>query len=748
MIDKIFKKVILFSVTFFFFNIFLFADSFKVMDPMQVVKEMDPGINLGNTLDAIPNEDSWGNGGTTEETIQGFKKSGFNSLRIPVTWFPHTGSGPDYKIDPKWMDRVEEIVDWALKAGLYVVLNVHHDSWEWMNVMAIDPVTGKYVNDSKTYIPRLEKLWVQIAERFKDKDEHLIFEILNEPNKGDWEPKDEKPANPKAPAKRHDLPVEEMNEINLRILKVIRHSGGNNDKRLVMFCPRGNSAEDALLPEFQIPPSPYDKNLILTVHDYGPWHFVSSWWGKYTWGSDEEKKEAEAIYPKLYEKFCKKGIPVVIGEWGAFGRCEKFSRWYYYDFHAKIYHKYNMAGMWWDTGGDYLRKTQSWKDPILKEIIVNQAKGIVNSFVLCSDAYIKAGEPLHDLTLPLELNGNTLSGIEINGEKISKTDYSIDPSGNSVTISKNILKKYVNLKKIGINAVLKFDFSQGIDQPVNIVVYDIPVVSKKSITLKKSQMYIAEDIVIPTKFNGMKIAAVKVTTLKDNKPCKESWTPYVNEGDDYDYNKDSIILKFSILSRIKEDSRFVFEFWPKGPTNELQVKFIDTTDSVENKLSGKTLINFQSDKDLQYVKTKEPVKVSKTKILDRDCLKINVSGLNGWSQDYLNITGLNDIRGADWQSAKGLEFMIYIDEKSDFGTGYAQLMPVLQSSMNYWMPLSAVDLKNVPKNRWVPVTIPVKDPQFIDAMSGVFQIIFIFNSGSPIDAVMAIDDIGYTTKIE
>ena len=727
-------------------------ETFKSRDPVQTVKEMAPGINLGNTLDAVPNEDSWGNGGTSQATIQGIKDSGFRSFRIPVTWFPHMGPAPDYKIDKQWMDRVEEIVDWSLKAGLYTVLNVHHDSWKWMQVMTIDPATGKYVNDSKTYIPRLEKLWVQIADRFKDKGDKLILEILNEPNSGTWEDKSDTPKNPRAPAVRHDLSFEEMNEITLRILKVIRASGGNNDNRLVMICPRGNSAEDAMVPEFRMPPAPYDKNLILTVHMYGPWDFVSSWWGHYTWGTEKEKKEADDYWNKLNDGFVAKGIPIVIGEWGAFGRTERFSRWYYFDYQARLCAKYNIAMMLWDTGGDYNRLTRDWRDPLIRDIIVNRANSIPNSFVLTSDAYIRAKQPLPDLVLDLELNGNRLVDIynETTKQKLEKADYMADAAGTSVTIKKQALSKLVNQNKLGLNTVLKFDFSEGIDQPVNLVVYDTPVISKSSITLNKAKMFVASDIKIPTQFNGTKLAAARLITAAGNKNVKEPWTPYLTEGDDYDYNfTNSITLKYSILSRIKEDSKFVFEFWPKGPTAELQAKFIP-----ENKGSldapnpnVKVLIKFQSDADMMYFNTKDPVKAARMQVGGRDALQIKATGISGWAQDYFNAVNLNSISGASWASAKSIDFKLYINEDSDLGS-YSILVPVLQSSMNYWMPLDGVDLKNLPRNKWIPVSVPINNPDFLKAIPNMHQIMFIFNCGTPIDATFAIDDLGYSTKIE
>lgn len=97
---------------------------------MRFVAAMQPGWGLGNSLDAIPGETSWGNPPVTKALLRAIWAQGFRSVRIPVTWTDHEGSAPAYAIDPKFMSRVKQVVDWALSDGFYVVLNVHHDSWK------------------------------------------------------------------------------------------------------------------------------------------------------------------------------------------------------------------------------------------------------------------------------------------------------------------------------------------------------------------------------------------------------------------------------------------------------------------------------------------------------------------------------------------------------------------------------------------------------------------------------------------
>ena len=103
------------------------------------VNAMEPGWNLGNSLDAVgEDETAWGNPRITKELIQSIAAEGYNSIRIPVTWEAHIGDAPDYTIDSAYMNRVQEVVDWALDADLYVMINLHHDSWRWISYMEKD----------------------------------------------------------------------------------------------------------------------------------------------------------------------------------------------------------------------------------------------------------------------------------------------------------------------------------------------------------------------------------------------------------------------------------------------------------------------------------------------------------------------------------------------------------------------------------------------------------------------------------
>ena len=146
--------------------------------PMELVKEMKIGWNLGNTLDAtgggvsVNSETSWGNPRTTQEMIDTVIDQGFNVIRIPVSWGGHMGGAPYYNVMPTWMDRVQEVVDYAYSRGVYVIINIHHEDWHFPSE-----------ENKAAAAEQLAALWTAIATRFRDYDGHLIFEGMNEPRK-------------------------------------------------------------------------------------------------------------------------------------------------------------------------------------------------------------------------------------------------------------------------------------------------------------------------------------------------------------------------------------------------------------------------------------------------------------------------------------------------------------------------------------------------------------------------------------
>ena len=537
---------------------------FEDVNPEEAVKDMFPGWNLGNTLDATPTEGQWNNPPAEEYIFDDIKKAGFKSIRLAVTWQYHIGPAPDYKVDAKWFNRVEQVMDWALERDFWVVLNSHHDS-DWLSEMAVDPKTGEYKNNYDNTIVKFEKLWEQIAERFKGKSEKVIFQILNEPLTGVWD----------VPGgKKHDLTPAQVNDMNERILKIIRSSGGHNKKRFVMIGgPLGDAKET--LKFFDLP---QDEYIILAVHYYTPYEFLQNRWGKTTWGTEKDKEGVEDIFKRLYEAFVRNHLPVVVTEWGGTSlKIDPLSTWYYHDFVTKTARKYGIPLFLWDDGAlaYFDRKSRIWRDKILKDATMNASKGISNSFIFPVDNYFRVNAPPEDLKIKLELNGNKLVNVYNEKDKHVNQYCVLDSENSTITVKKEYLAELLKTPRLGIVSTLRFYFSNGINVPLNIIQYDLPKFQKTSITVQKGKAQ--SDIIIPVTFNGTKLATIVLLDEKTKKPVREKyfWTNCIDLVRHFDYDENGIILKKEILNELKSDSIFIFQFWPENVKVEVKAKVLE-----------------------------------------------------------------------------------------------------------------------------------------------------------------------------
>ncbi len=348
---------------------------------VDLVKDMKIGWNLGNTLDAfedgvrnqgVSSESCWGQPLTTPEMFTGLYKSGIRTVRIPITWHNHISDGK-YTIDPDWMARAEEIVGWALDAGLYVIINSHHDT---AVLSKVSYGQGYYPNyDSRgESINFLTRVWEQVAEAFKEYDGHLIFELMNEPrlrgHEREW---------------WYDASnVDCKNALTLicdyeqRCLDVIRKSGGNNASRYVMVPGYVASPQGAMNDVFKLPEDSASDRLIVSVHAYDPWVFAGENPGVSEF-TEEARQGITSTFDQLGKTFTQKGIGVVVGECGATNKNNLAEReaWFRYYFEAAK--KNGISAIIWDNGsyevgadgnvsehyGYYKRTEQTWYFPSL-----------------------------------------------------------------------------------------------------------------------------------------------------------------------------------------------------------------------------------------------------------------------------------------------------------------------------------------------------------------------------------------------
>ena len=337
--------------------------SIRDIPSTDLIKELKIGWNLGNTLDAtgggVNSETSWGNPVTKEEMFIAVKDAGFNIIRIPVSWGGHLSSEPDYNINTVWLDRVNEIVDYAIDNDLYVILNMHHEEWHFPS----------YDNLEKAETI-LTKVWAQIANRFKDYDEHLIFEGMNEPRmKGtplEWNGGNEE---------ARDV----INQLNQAFVDTIRNSKGNNPYRHIMIPTYAASSDPKTWKDFIIPE---DDKIIVSIHAYTPYNFALNKKGTANWSPENanDTRDIDYLMDNLYASFVSKGQPVILGEYGAMDKDNIEARVLWARFYIEKATEKGIPCIWWDNGafigsgelfGLLDRKTLEWKHPEIVEALMS-----------------------------------------------------------------------------------------------------------------------------------------------------------------------------------------------------------------------------------------------------------------------------------------------------------------------------------------------------------------------------------------
>jgi len=316
---------------------------------------MGMGWNLGNHFDAYNNgiagETAWGNPLATQTTFHKIKAAGFNSVRIPVTWLGKVGGAPNYKISQAWLDRIAEVVGYAEKAGLVAIINIHHDGADskyWLDI------AGAAKDDAvhQRVLAQVTSMWTQIAEKFKDKGEFLIFEAFNEIHDGKWG----WGTNRTDGGKQYKC----LNEWNQAFVDAVRSSGGCNATR-ILGIPAYCTNVDIAISSFVMPVDSATDRLAMAVHCYDPYDYTlpatKSEWGH---TADPSKKVAgnneadlKKVFEKIYDNFISKGIPVYMGEFGCVNRAtprEQAFQQYYLKYYTKLAKTYGVPAFLWDNG--------------------------------------------------------------------------------------------------------------------------------------------------------------------------------------------------------------------------------------------------------------------------------------------------------------------------------------------------------------------------------------------------------------
>jgi len=511
----------------------------------QYVEAMQPGTNWGNTLDAIPNRSSWGAPETTQAMIQGLVAKGYKSLRIPITWSNYMGPAPDYTIDPAWMNHVQQVVDWSLDAGLYVMINLHHDSWTWMDDMPAHPADT---------LDRFDKVWLQIATRFKNHSNKLLFESINEPGY--------EGLNDAAQAAM-------LHEVNTAFVQLIRSTGGGNATRPLVLPSVYTRADQPMIDSLKNTiTSLNDPNLIATVHYYGWYPFSVNLGNEPTF--DETSIEwVHTPFNAVHDTLVAAGIPVIVGEFSVLSGSwiQRGEQLKYHEYVQAYGRSKGMTMMLWDTGGIYDRYTNDWRNRDLGEIMMQAVVG--RAITAERDLlFIDAAAPVGDRIVDMHLNGNTLVSVEDNGTTLTPlTDYTV--SGETLTLKAHVLSKYAT-GGFGEKATIKLHANTGPAWKIFVRYAGTPVPAARTTTTKVA-------FTIPVAFNGDLLATMESKYTDGTAAGPVDWTSFQPFGSKFrpNYGNNTIEFDTEFFENAKAGTvNLDFYFW-SGKVLRYQLAIVD-----------------------------------------------------------------------------------------------------------------------------------------------------------------------------
>ena len=344
-------------------------------DAWKMAAKLGLGWNMGNHFDGYyngswagekegyPDETVWQPGGkATQATFTNLKRAGFTSVRIPVSWLKMIGAAPEYKIDETWLNRVYEVVNFAHNAGLYVIVNTHHDenhgvsnTYQWLDIK--NAANNAALNT--TIKAEIKAVWTQIAAKFKDCGDWLILESFNELNDGGWGWSFD---FQKDPTRQCNI----LNEWNQVFVDAVRATGGNNATR-ILGLPGYCANPGFTITGFKMPDGHTSGNRIMVaVHDYDPYDYTlnkddkgnclyNQWGHTAQAGKAPSDKEESLVktFEDLKAAFPDKGMPLYLGEMGCSNRSGEMAiafQKYYLEYFCKALADRKIPFFLWDNG--------------------------------------------------------------------------------------------------------------------------------------------------------------------------------------------------------------------------------------------------------------------------------------------------------------------------------------------------------------------------------------------------------------
>ncbi len=333
-------------------------DTMDNLSATEFINRMNVGWNLGNSFDskcdrksrgydANPKQElNWGNPYVTKELIDYVASCGFNTIRIPVSWYYNTGVDENgrLRVGKQWLARVKEVVDYAMANNMYVILNSHHDQ----------PIfyAGTSDENMQQVLAAAKSLWTDVAAYFRDYDEHLIFESFNEID------------NVARSWNYSDLAAEQMNVMNQVFVNAVRATGGNNATRILMVPTLLDGTASNVLNAFRMPADTVADRIVVQVHTY----------------TKRFDRSIEPPFARLEAFSMRIGAPIVIGECGTTNtyplpalRDENAS-----NFVARAA-AHGIKCIWWDNGSDFKiidRRNFANSDVQLIQALMNGTQGL------------------------------------------------------------------------------------------------------------------------------------------------------------------------------------------------------------------------------------------------------------------------------------------------------------------------------------------------------------------------------------
>jgi endoglucanase len=315
----------------------------------ELVADMKLGWNLGNSFDSLGgDETAWGNPVTTKPMIDMIAAKGFKTVRIPVSWGEHVGGSPSYTIEGARLDRVQAVVDYCFANTTYA--------------------------DEAACTTKFKAMWTQIANRFKNYSDYLIFETMNEPrvegSTDEW--------NGGTDENRTVI-----NHYNQAALDAIRATGGNNASRWVMITTHAATTLTVAINALVIP---NDSHILISQHTYYPYTFCLQSGSPTTWGTAQEKADMDKDLDRIRNFWDQKGVAVVVGEWGSIDKNNTADRTAHAEYYAAGVRARGMLGIWWDngwTGSEGLaifnRTNLTWYRPEIADALIRGVNTAVST---------------------------------------------------------------------------------------------------------------------------------------------------------------------------------------------------------------------------------------------------------------------------------------------------------------------------------------------------------------------------------